>query len=117
MAFKDPSFQDRVASANKVKQKALDQLKAKPPVDQQLIATRREERETVERTLGQEWAGKAREKAAAKAEKASLRAAALVAAEAAAALKAARLKPPSPEEMKAARDARYAARKARAGRR
>jgi len=117
LAFKDPSFQDRVASANKAKQKALDQLKAKPPVDQQLMATRREERETRERTLEQEWAGKAREKAAAKAEKASLKAAALVAAEAAAALKAARLKPPSPEEMKAARDARYAARKARAGRR
>ena len=116
MAFKDPSFQDRIASASKAKQKALDHLKAKPPVDQELMATRRQERETRERTLEEEWAGKAREKAAAKAEKASLKAAALVAAEAAAALKAARLKPSSPEEMKAARDARYAARKTRAGR-
>jgi len=51
--------------------------------------------------------------AAAKAEKASIKAAELAAAEAAVALKAARLKPSTPEEMKAARDARYAARKAR----
>ena len=116
MAFKDPSFQDRVASASKAKQKALDQLKAKPPVDQELMATRRQERETRERAVEEEWAAKAREKAAAKAEKASLKAAELVAADAAAALKAARLKPSSPEEMKAARDARYAARKTRAGR-
>jgi len=105
-----------VASARKVKQKALDHLKAKPPVDQALMATRRQEHETRERALEKEWAAKVQEKAAAKAEKASLKAAELAAAEAAAALKAARLKPSSPEEMKAARDARYAARKARAAR-
>jgi hypothetical protein len=117
LAFKDPSFQDRVASANKAKQRALDQLRAKPPVDQELMATRRQERETRERALEEEWAAKAQEQAAAKAEKTSLRVAELAAADAAAALKAARLKPFSPEEMKAARDARYAARKTRGGRR
>ena len=111
--FKDPSFQDRVASARAAKQKALDQLRAKPPLDEALMATRRQERETRERALEEQWAAKAREKAATKAETASIRAAELEAAEAAVALKAARLKPSTPEEMKAARDARYAARKAR----
>lgn len=112
-SFKDPSFQDRVESAGRAKQKALDQLRAKPPVDQALMATRRQEREVRERALEDEWAAKAQEKAAAKAEKASEKAAKAAEAEAAAALKAARLRPSSPEEMKAARDARYAARKAR----
>ena len=112
-SFKDPSFQDRVASASKAKQKALDQLKARPPVDAALMATRREERETREIALAEERTAKAQAKAAAKAEKASIKAAELAAAEAAGARKAARLKPASPEEMKAARDARYAARKAR----
>jgi hypothetical protein len=112
-SFKDPSFQDRAASASRAKQKALDQLKAKPPVDGALMATLRQEHERREETLADERAVKAREKAAAKAEKASIKAAGLAAAEATAALKAARLKPASPEEMKAARDARYAARKAR----
>jgi len=112
-SFKDPSFQDRVASASKAKQKALDQLRAKPPVDEALMAARRQEREARDRALEEERAGKAREKAATRAEKASVKAAELAAAEAAVALKAARLKPSTPEEMKAARDARYAARKAR----
>ena len=112
-SFKDPSFQDRVASAGRAKQKALDQLRAKPPVDQALMETRRQEREARERALEDEWAAKAQVKAAAKAEKALDKAAKAAEAEAAAALKAARLKPSSPEEMKAARDARYAARKAR----
>lgn len=112
-SFKDPSFQDRVASASKAKQKALDQLRAKPPVDEALMAARRQEREARDRALEEERAVKAREKAATRAEKASVKAAELAAAEAAVALKAARLKPSTPEEMKAARDARYAARKAR----
>lgn len=115
-SFKDPSFQDRVESARSAKQKALDQLKAMPPVDQTLMAVLRQEREARELALQGERAAKAQERATAKAEKASNKAAALAAAEAAAALKAARLKPSSPEEMKAARDARYAARKLRTSR-
>lgn len=114
--FKDPSFQDRVASARQAKQKALDQLKAMPPVDETVMAALRQEREARELALQKERTAKAQDRAAAKAEKASNKAAALAAAEAAAALKAARLKPSSPEEMKAARDARYAARKARTSR-
>ncbi len=112
-SFKDPSFQDRLASAGKAKQKALNQLKAKPPVDEGLMAERRQARDLREQTLSEERAAKAEANAAAKAEKASKKALELAEAEAAAALKAARLKPASAAEMKAARDARYAARKAR----
>lgn len=119
-AFKSPTFQDRVALAQQAKQKALAQLKAKPPVDEAVLAERRQARELREQALAAERAVKAEALAAAKAEKAARKAAELAAreaereaAEAAAALKAARLKPASPEEMKAARDARYAARKAR----
>jgi hypothetical protein len=115
-SFKDPSFQDRAAAAKKAKQKALDQLKSRPPVDEAAMAARRQERETRERALQEERTAKAKEKAAAKAEAASLKAAERAAAESAAAWKAARLKPATPEEMKAARDARYAARQARSSR-
>ena len=107
-SFKAPSFQDRMTLASNAKQKALDQLKAKPPVDPVVMAKRRQEAEARTEALAEERAVKA----AARAEKASIKAAE-IATEAAAALKAARLKPSSPEEMKAARDARYAARKAR----
>lgn len=112
-SFKDPSFQDRAASARKAKQRALDHLKARPPVDEAEMAVRREERETRERALQEERTAKANVKAAAKAEAATMKAAELAAAESAAALRAARLKPSTQEEMKAARDARYAARQAR----
>ena len=108
-SFKAPSFQDRMTLASNAKQKALDQLKAKPPVDPVVMAKRRQEAEARTEALAEERAVKA----AARAEKASIKAAEIATAEAAAALKAARLKPSSPEEMKAARDARYAARKAR----
>jgi hypothetical protein len=112
-SFKDPSFQHRVASAGKAKQKALDQLKAKPPVDEALMAQQRQAREAREQALAEERAAKRKADAAAKAEKSAGKAAELAAAEAAAALKAARLTPASAADMKAARDARYAARKAR----
>ena len=111
-AFKDPSFQDRAAAAERAKQKALDQLKAKPPLDEALMAERRQAQEVREQALAAERAANAKATAAAKAEKAAAKAAKLAEAEAAAALKAARLKPPGSAEMKAARDARYAARKA-----
>ena len=112
-SFKDPSFKDRVNSAGKAKQKALDQLNARPPVDETVMAERRRAWELREQAISEERAAKAEATAAAKAEKASIKAAELAEAEAAAALKAARLKPATAEEMKAARDARYAARKAR----
>jgi hypothetical protein len=112
-SFKDPSFQDRAASAAKAKQKALDQLKLKPAVDEDQMAERRRALELREQALHEERTAKAAARAAAKAEKEASRAAEIAEAEAAAAAKAERLKPATAAEMKAARDARYAARKAR----
>jgi len=112
-SYKDPSFQDRVAAARNAKQKALDQLKAKPAVDPEVMMERRQAWELREQSVAQERASKAKGLAAEKAVKAATKAANVAEAVAAAALKAERLKPPSKAEMKAARDARYAARKAR----
>jgi hypothetical protein len=101
MAYKS-SFQDRAAQAAQAKQKALEQYRSKPPVDEKAAAERMA-------------AGQKRE--AVKAEKAATRRAERQAnAEAAAAdaaAKAAAAAPPTEAERKAARDARYAARKAR----
>ena len=111
--FKAPTFQDRVAAANSARQKALDKLKAKPPVDEAEMEQRRKDHETKQQALNEERAAKREAMAAAKAEAAAQKAARIKADEEAAVLKAARLKPASAAEMKAARDARYAARKAR----
>jgi hypothetical protein len=96
------SFEDRAAQAAEAKKKALEQYRARPPVD---------EKHAAERFA----AGQQRE--AAKAEKAATKKAERkVADEAAAAeaeAKAAAAAPKSEAELKAARDARYAARKAR----
>ncbi|WP_333922862.1 DUF6481 family protein [Sphingomonas sp. LR59] len=51
-SFKDPSFQDRTSSAAAAKQKALEALKAKPPIDEAVVAERlaaREAKELAER--------------------------------------------------------------------
>ena len=96
------SFQDRAAQAAQAKQKALDRLRAKPPVDEQAAAGRKaaaEERD----------AARAEKVAAKKAE----RAAAAQASTADAAARAAAPAPRSEADLKAARDARYAARKKR----
>lgn len=112
-SFKEPSFQDRVASAAKAKQKALDKLRAKPPIDPAILAERGEAWEAEELGRSEERVAKAKSKAASRAEKASAKVARQAEEESAAALKAARLKPPTAAEMKSARDARYAARQAR----
>lgn len=112
-SFKDPSFQDRAAAAGRARQKALDKLTSKPAPDAVLLAAKRKAWEADQQKLATERAAKKAEAARLKAEKAATKAADLEAARSAAELKAARLKPASPEEMKAARDARYAARKAR----
>ena len=100
--YKDPSFQDRVGRAAEAKKKALEQLRSRPPLTPAVAA----ERKAV--SLKRE-ATKAN-KAAAK--KASKQAELEVAATEAAA-KAAITTPPTEAERKAARDARYAARKNR----
>ena len=96
------TFQERVARAAEAKQKALDALRARPPIDPAVVAARKEaqlKREAVEA-----------EKRAARAEAMKqAKKAKLAKAEAAAAVAA----PPTEAELKAARDARYAARKKR----
>jgi hypothetical protein len=97
MTYKS-TFQDRAAQAAEAKQKALEQLQSRPPVDEKLAA---------ERIAAGE------EKAAAKAEKAATKKAEKKAGKEAEAAKAAKTAPKSEAELKAARDARYAKRKAR----
>lgn len=113
-AFKDPSFTDRQAAAARAKEAALAKLRAKPPVDEAVVAQR------IAAAAAREAAAAAKreavrlareEEAAAKRERAA-RAAAEAEAEALA--KAALVKPQmTEEERKAIRDARYAARKNR----
>ncbi len=95
MSFKDPSFQDRAGQAAQAKKKALEQLRLRPAPDENIVAERK--------------AADVRRQAA-KAEKAEAKKAAAEAAKAA-------VEPPASEpteaERKAARDARYAARKNR----
>src|SRR4051794_31892486 len=100
MAFyKDQSFQDRVARAAEAKKKALEQLRSRPPLDASVVAERQ--------------AASARRDQA-KAEKTAAKAAAKQAAAAADAVAEVAVPPPPTEaERKAARDARYAARKKR----
>jgi hypothetical protein len=105
--FKQPTFQERAALAAKAKQSALEKMRAKPPLDEAVVAEKRAARI-------------AREEAQAKASEERLAARALEkeAKKAAAAENAAPAKAvPTEAEKKAARDARYAARKGRAGRR
>ena len=102
-SYRDPSFQDRVGRAAEAKQKALDALRSKPPVDEALVAQRqvaRLKREAVEAEKRE--TRKTAEQAARAAKEAE-----------AAAKLAAQPIPRSEAELKAARDARYAARKNR----
>lgn len=96
------SFKDRAGQAAAAKQKALEQYRSRPPVDEKVAAERMA-------------AGQRRE--AAKAEKAAAKKAERKAADdkaaADAAAKAAAATPKSEAERKAERDARYAARKNR----
>ena len=100
MTYKDPSYQDRIATAADAKKKALDRLRSKPPVDPAVLAERQAAR------LARE-AADAEKRAAKKAEKEQE---AIARTEAAAKAAPAVL---TEEERKAARDARYAARKKR----
>ncbi len=105
--YKEPGFQERVTAANRAKDKALEKLRNRPPVDEAELArkiARRQEKEAAAAAKRAE-VKQAREAAKlAKIEQARL------AAEAAAAAKPKVL---TEAERKAARDARYAARKKR----
>ena len=97
-SYKD-SFQDRIGRAADAKKAAIEKLRSKPAVDEKVLAQRQAAR------LKRE---------AAQAEKAAARkVAAQEAKQAEAAAKAAVPAPPTEAELKASRDARYAARKKR----
>jgi FKBP-type peptidyl-prolyl cis-trans isomerase len=104
-SFKDPSYQDRIGRAAEAKQKALDQLKARPAADPAALAERQAARAARE-------TAQAAKRAADKAAKAEAK---TQAAEAKAQAAQAEAAPggPTEEERKQARDARYAARKGR----
>ena len=89
------TFKDRAAQAADAKQKALEQYKSRPPVDEQRAAERLA-------AAGQRDAARAEKAEAKKAERT-----------AEAAAKAAEPASPTEAERKAARDAKYAARKNR----
>ena len=66
-SFKDPSFQDRIARAAEARQKALDQLKAKPAADPAALAARQAERAAREAAQAEKRAADKEAKAEAKA--------------------------------------------------
>ena len=102
MSYKDPSFQDRIGSAAEAKRKALEQLRSKPPVDEQKVAERQAAQAKRETAAAEKRAARKAEQEAVQ----EARNAELAKREEAAA-------PPTEEERKQARDARYAARKKR----
>lgn len=105
-SFRDKSFHDRAGQAARAKQKALDQLHSQPPRDPELIAARQS---AAERRQAAEDLKREARKAAEQAVKDEKTAEA-----AKAATKLASIKPERTQaERKAARDARYAARKNR----
>src|SRR3546814_21030072 len=99
-AYKDPSFQERTALARQARQKALDQLKAKPPADEAVLAERNAARIAREQAKADERAATRAARDLAKAEE---KARAIEAAKAS-------VPPPGPSkaEQRTARDARYA---------
>lgn len=106
-SYKEPSFQDRSALAKKAKQAALDQLRAKQPLDASVLTERLEAAR--DREVAQ---SKARDEknAARDLEKAEKRHRAEQNA-----LPDGIDPTPTDEERKSARDEKYAARKGRAG--
>ena len=117
MAFKDPGFADRASAASDARKAALDKFKARPAPQDDPKFQERQAAKTASRIAREKRATekKASKEAQERAER-EARAAAIVAAEQArvAAIEEARLAEINlKNEQKAARDARYAARKAR----
>ena len=102
-SYRDPSFQDRAGRAADAKRKALDQLRARPAVDPSVLADRQAAQQARQAGEAERRSAKQAAKAQADAEKAERRAQPEPEAPAA----------PTEAELKAKRDARYAARAAR----
>ena len=99
-AYKEPTFQERAALAQQAREKALAKLAAKPAPDPALLAQQTAARLAREAAALEKSAAKKAAIAQAKADKLAAAQAAIVT-------------PPTAEELKAARDERYAARKQR----
>jgi len=113
--FKEPTPQERAQRSMEAKRKAMEALRNKPAVDEAVLAERR-----AAQAAKAEADARAREekRLAREAEAAEKRARREAEAQAAAEAEAAKQRPKlSDEEKKAARDARYAARKQRSGKR
>ena len=106
--YKDPGFSERIARAAAAKQAALEKLRAKPPVDEAVLEERRLARLAKEAAEAEKRAAKQAAKLAAIEEAKAAAEAAKLAVEQEA-VKAVLTE----AERKAARDARYAARKNR----
>ncbi len=102
--YKEPTFQERAALSQNARKRALKKHAAKPPMDEAEVARRKAAQDA-------RIAAAAEKSAARKAAIAEAQAAKAAAAEAAAA--AANVPQPTEAELKAARDEKYAARKAR----
>lgn len=100
MSFKNPSFQDRAGQAAQAKEKALEQLRLRPLPDEKMVAERKAAE--IRRQTAKAQQAETKRAAAEAASKSKAEAAA----ESATAV-------PTEAERKAARDARYAARKNR----
>jgi hypothetical protein len=105
--YKEPSFQDRTSAAAQAKDRALAQLKAKPAPDPEHLARQAAKAAAKQAAAAEKRAAALREREEAKA------AAELRAAEEAAAIAAAAPPVLTEADRKAARDAKYAARKNR----
>jgi len=112
VAYKAPDFNQRAEAARVAKQRAIELLRDKPAVDTAAVAARQAAREAKQAAEAERRAAKRAAEEQAKADK---KAAALAAAEAAKPPPKKEVVVPTAAELKAARDARYAARKARRG--
>jgi hypothetical protein len=113
VAFKIPDFKERTAMAQEARQKALAKMKERPALDPAVVAERAAAQEAKAAAEAEKRAAKrAAEQEAKEAKRAAAEAARLAEEEA----MAKKIKPAKTEaELKAARDARYAARKKRKG--
>jgi len=102
--YREPGFQDRVAAAGKARAGALARLKARAPLDPAVVAGRLAKAQARETAQALAWAQRAETHAMAQLAKAAAIAQAVI---------QAAVPPVTEADLKAARDARYAARKAR----
>lgn len=109
--FKQPSFQDRATASAQAKKDALEKLKAAPKRDEAEIAARIERQRQKEEAAAAKRA--AIREAKEEAERAEREKVLQAEAERTAAEEALKASMPTQAELKARRDARYAARKAR----